>query len=879
MDWIWSQYTISPDPASGMQSLYETCSTLSKHVLTPSDIVLSGGGFTLRPELAEILTDALPPLGQLLNLAMKDSGLPGIQNFCQAELKILTCTMGMDIATQNQVVWNWIHLMEKLYVARVDLKSLRYGHPIHVLGRNRPTQMRETVMALPPSLHVKLSMEFLRSLGILALSPAANLSDTVQRRDHTPSRPPADSGTLLSRVETGGLASLQTSRPVAAIHAVAPTGVSQTVHKENAARTPRSLPAIATMPAPGVACMAPGYIHPESSMDELLLAYHASSDSRWSLFSRMRRIVSKKLLNSTDIMDHCKDSSPPYFGQFGLEPHLLVSTENAVLEMQWLLTAAFYFTMDRPFCFRVDPHSVLMGMLRGASCVKELQATWKALRERMEIAQRRLAEYCAGCVAEGTPLTELDGDCADNPPVSASASVLSPSSGKLLAQGPERPGALDASAQASPFTVTQQAPAPGGTSLHLVFVYVTDGSAHTAPGRTSIPASEAPKIDQVETALGHTPAAALPAAPEDLPCVSHSTPSVPSIHETSVTAEDEGTESGGQDDGLQQRADHLHSLTQCAPASGIPSPPASCGNTRAEHSRRQGELGVSAQASAPTVIRQGPMPETASPMAPMDIADTDTCTSHAAEVKLDSLAIQSKSRPRDGSTTSAYTPANTVSRSPPVPTAAANDAPHASPPTSMLPSTHGPSIDAGESTELVGLDKVRKERADNTALPRIYELPMRNSFWTAPTTDLADVKYAPKAAMPAAVKDPPCDLLCAIMFTSVRECDHPAENEGGRDRGMEENLRERESPASATCISRGASTPQSAGTGTATGEQQPVSDFELQKIGIDLEAEIGGQADEQSERVFIGSAGHEVLLLPPLLSSPFASAQSSLGGG
>jgi hypothetical protein len=265
-----------------MQSLYKTCSVLSKHVLTPSDIILSGGGFVLRPELAKILTDVLPPLGQLLDLAMRDSGLPGIQNFCQAELKILTCTMGLDIATQNRVVWNWIHLMEKLYVARVDLKSLRYGHPIHVLGHNRPTQMRETVMALPPSLRIKLPTEFLRSLSILVLVPAANLSDTVQQGERTPLRPPADSGTLLSRVEAGGLASLQTSCPVTAIHAVAPTGISQTVHKENTASTPQSLLAITTRPASGVACTAPGYIRPESSMDELVLAYHASSDSGWS---------------------------------------------------------------------------------------------------------------------------------------------------------------------------------------------------------------------------------------------------------------------------------------------------------------------------------------------------------------------------------------------------------------------------------------------------------------------------------------------------------------------------------------------------------------------------------------------------------------------
>jgi hypothetical protein len=106
MDWIWSQYTISPDPALGIQSLYQTCSVLSKHVLTPSDIVLSGGGFTLQPELAMILTDIIPLLGQLLNLAMRDSGLPGIQHFCHVELQVLTCTTGLDIAMQSQIVWN-----------------------------------------------------------------------------------------------------------------------------------------------------------------------------------------------------------------------------------------------------------------------------------------------------------------------------------------------------------------------------------------------------------------------------------------------------------------------------------------------------------------------------------------------------------------------------------------------------------------------------------------------------------------------------------------------------------------------------------------------------------------------------------------------------
>ncbi|KAF8173426.1 hypothetical protein K438DRAFT_1980975 [Mycena galopus ATCC 62051] len=203
MDWIWSKYTISPDPASGMQSLYQTCLVLTKHILLPSHIFLSGGSFTLLPELAGILTDVVRPLSQLLDLALRNSGVPGFQPFCHTELQVLTCTSGLDIATRHQVLWNGIHLVDKLYVAMVDLESLRNGHPIHVLGRKRPSQMRETVMALPPLLRTKLPTEFLRSHGILVLSPAANVSDAAWQ--HTRGRksklllprPPADSYCVL----------------------------------------------------------------------------------------------------------------------------------------------------------------------------------------------------------------------------------------------------------------------------------------------------------------------------------------------------------------------------------------------------------------------------------------------------------------------------------------------------------------------------------------------------------------------------------------------------------------------------------------------------------------------------------------------------------
>ncbi|KAJ7791769.1 hypothetical protein B0H14DRAFT_3566122 [Mycena olivaceomarginata] len=216
------------------------------------------------------------------------------------------------------------------------------------------------------------------------------------------------------------------------------------------------------------------------------------------------------------------------------------------------------------------------------------------------------------------------------------------------------------------------------------------------------------------------------------------------------------------------------------------------------------------------------------------------------------------------------------------------------------------------------------------------------------------------AAVLAAVKDPPCDLLCTMLFAPARESDHPAaaENEGGRGRGMDENLRERESSArdcapefqwkkplhmhsgalsesrvsefvacfeamvhtssmsrslpsgaftkrisagtrSTTevtqsraadkctssspstlvmCTSRGASTPPSASTGIAIGEQLPASDLELQKIGINLEAEFGGQVEEQSENIFIGSAEHKVLIPPPAPVLAYGECTVKLGG-
>ncbi|KAJ7363855.1 hypothetical protein DFH08DRAFT_1072749 [Mycena albidolilacea] len=70
LDCIWSEYTKSPDPAAGMQSLQQACSALTKHVLLPSHIVLSNGGFLLHPADTKVLLDVVSLLSRGLNLAM-----------------------------------------------------------------------------------------------------------------------------------------------------------------------------------------------------------------------------------------------------------------------------------------------------------------------------------------------------------------------------------------------------------------------------------------------------------------------------------------------------------------------------------------------------------------------------------------------------------------------------------------------------------------------------------------------------------------------------------------------------------------------------------------------------------------------------------------
>ncbi|KAJ7844972.1 hypothetical protein B0H13DRAFT_1908631 [Mycena leptocephala] len=175
LDWIWSRYTTSPDPELGMQTLQQTCSMLTKHILQPTHIVLSGGGFTLHPDIAQPLSVVVPTIYLLLRHAAKHCSFHSTATSCQMDLDILTCTTGFMVpAMQNQIVLSWITVIDELYVAMVDLKSLRTGYQVSNPKRERPSLIPEILASLPPLLRVKLPKDFLWSYGIMVLPKPAN---------------------------------------------------------------------------------------------------------------------------------------------------------------------------------------------------------------------------------------------------------------------------------------------------------------------------------------------------------------------------------------------------------------------------------------------------------------------------------------------------------------------------------------------------------------------------------------------------------------------------------------------------------------------------------------------------------------------------------
>ncbi|KAJ7500041.1 hypothetical protein FB451DRAFT_1162441 [Mycena latifolia] len=286
LDWIWSRYTTSPDPASSVESLYRTCSALTKHVLLPSDIILSSGGFTICPDLAVALTDIIPAMDHLLRLAAQYHGLNSTPSIGLQELQLLTVTTGLHRATQNEIVLAWVTILDRLSAAMRELKALCVGNPSDSsLASNIP----RIASALPLTLRTKLPKSLLAFYGI--------------------------STSLLSH--------------------------------------------------------------------------------------RVASIARKTSLDPSDVVDRGVNPDR-LIARYALEDRLVVSIENTVQEMQRELTEAFSPTSDRSTCFIVDPHGVLLRILRGASTVEELRVAWTGLSMRTRVAQVRLGQYQAETAEKGS---------------------------------------------------------------------------------------------------------------------------------------------------------------------------------------------------------------------------------------------------------------------------------------------------------------------------------------------------------------------------------------------------------------------------------------------------------------------------------------------
>ncbi|KAJ7353706.1 hypothetical protein DFH08DRAFT_805223 [Mycena albidolilacea] len=323
-------------------------------------------------------------MDHLLCLASEHRKLSTPPFIGQTELLVLTSTAGyIAPATQNPIVWNWIMVINKLYIAMKDLRSLYKGCPVYILGCERPSLMPWILELLTPSLLVKLPADFLRAYGLSVPQLAVSVQDTAHQtasacereRAHLPLQ---GSRALLTRIETGGLVSSQMSM---VIHAA---GAAKSV---NPSRIDAA--AVDTPLTPSLPCMttvAPvTLLHgreassvelrgistkPTNGLDHLTFEYMASADLACQ---QATDIANQSVLCTEDIVDHdeCMSPSSPHLGRFGLEANLFIRVGKVMTAMQSLLTHVFG--------------------------VAEIHCAWDGLVERLGIAQTIFDLYQQGC--------------------------------------------------------------------------------------------------------------------------------------------------------------------------------------------------------------------------------------------------------------------------------------------------------------------------------------------------------------------------------------------------------------------------------------------------------------------------------------------------
>jgi hypothetical protein len=137
-----------------------------------------------------------------------------------------------------------------------------------------------------------------------------------------------------------------------------------------------------------------------SPMGELATEYSRQTDVELSLFIRSTSMVSKKSLDLLDVLDRGVPFVKQPIGRFGLDTGLFLRTERTINDMQDLLTRAASLVQGRNSTFVVDLHRILITVLKSANELDELHATWLALSERMDLAQRSFKKYQSEFSAE-----------------------------------------------------------------------------------------------------------------------------------------------------------------------------------------------------------------------------------------------------------------------------------------------------------------------------------------------------------------------------------------------------------------------------------------------------------------------------------------------
>ncbi|KAF8146432.1 hypothetical protein K438DRAFT_1781049 [Mycena galopus ATCC 62051] len=134
-----------------------------------------------------------------------------------------------------------------------------------------------------------------------------------------------------------------------------------------------------------------------SPMADLLRDYTSSSDSELSLFRRVTTLASKASFDVSEIFDRgtSVESSrqDPGLARFCLETGFLIRTERTMREMQETLSQAASLVEGRKSCFCIDPHRILVTVLRNANSLNKLQVSWSALTERLNLAHRNFEKY------------------------------------------------------------------------------------------------------------------------------------------------------------------------------------------------------------------------------------------------------------------------------------------------------------------------------------------------------------------------------------------------------------------------------------------------------------------------------------------------------